>query len=165
MRTTRGVRWDATSLYFEQSARSPAKKQGAITPKNPTLCSLARRLSSTSTQLGKKAVTRRARSLSTPRAVRLYAFAKASSHTPSPSAALMATPLVQRLLDALKQEGGSKRSAGEAGLDEAGGADCGAAAKGEDAEALATRARATRTWGSFDEEDLVSARRVDTPDE
>ena len=35
------------------------------------------------------------------------------------------------------------------------------------AEALATRARATapRFLGSFDEEDLVSARRVDTPDE
>jgi len=32
------------------------------------------------------------------------------------------------------------------------------------AEALATRARATRTWGSFDEEDLISARRVATPD-
>jgi hypothetical protein len=48
--------------------------------------------------------------------------------------------LMQRLLDALQQEGGSsKRSAGEAGLDEAGGAAGGAAATGEDAEALATR--------------------------
>ena len=43
--------------------------------------------------------------------------------------------LMQRLLEALKQEGGSKRSAGEAGLDEAGGA----ATNDEDAEALATR--------------------------
>ena len=47
--------------------------------------------------------------------------------------------LMQRLLDALKQEGGSKRSAGEAGLDEAGGAAGGAATNDEDAEALATR--------------------------